>query len=159
MARILDMDELVVDSETQVAELIAKWIKHDEINPLGQVDILRKSMRLNLMSTDCLENLVSNTGLPLFDGSCCKAVNRLDELDESTSRRVGKPDSILAVGGGVDTGNERNVYEYGRSVERYDPVRNAWGIFPSLNDSHFNAGVVNAFGSLYALGTWTQVYK
>ena len=149
LARILDMDELVIDSETQVAELIAKWIKHDEINPLGQVDVLRKSMRLNFMSTDCLENLVSNTGIPLFDGGCCKAVNR---LDESTSRRVGKPDSILAVGGGLDIiGNERNYYE-GRSVERYDPVRNAWGIFPSLNDSRFNAGVVNAFGSLYALG-------
>ena len=159
LARILAMDELVIDSEMQVAELIAKWIKYDEINRLGQVDLLRRSIRLSLMPTDGLENWVSNTGLPLFDGSCCKAVNRLDELDESTSRHVGKPDSILAVGGGVDTGNERNVYEYGRSVERYDPVRNAWGIFPSLNDSRFNAGVVNAFGSLYALGTWTQVYK
>ena len=153
LARILTMNELVIDSETQVVELIAKWIKHDNINRLGQLDVLRKSIRLNLMPTDCLENLFSNTGIPLFDGSGCKAANRLDELDQSTSRRVGKPASILAVGGGVpvDTGWERNDYD-GRSVERYDPVRDAWGIFPSLNDSRFNAGVVNAFGSLYALG-------
>ncbi|XP_065845868.1 kelch-like protein 20 [Oscarella lobularis] len=148
LARILAMDELVIDSEMQVAELIAKWIKYDEINRLGQVDLLRRSIRLSLMPTDGLENWVSNTGIPLFDGSCCKAANR---LDESTSHRAGRPASILAVGGGVDIGNESNHYE-SRSVERYDPVRDAWDIFPSLNDSRFNAGVVNAFGSLYALG-------
>ncbi|XP_065844132.1 kelch-like protein 20 [Oscarella lobularis] len=148
LARILAMDELTVDSETQVVELIAKWIKHDESDRLGQVDVLRKSIRLNLTSPDTLKNLVSNAGISLLDSSCFKATDR---LGEPTSHRVGKLPNILAVGGGKYIGNEENFYN-GSSVERYDPVRKDWWIFPSLNASRFKAGVVNAFGSLYALG-------
>ena len=142
-ANILAMDELVVDSEEQVIELVKKWVgKQAEPPANAEATLLQNCVRWPLL----------NLKLPSEETVKASSHNSEDVGDtEIPPYRSGSPAVLVAAGGSCHCKHhsDDHAVAYANS---YSPIHDSWKAFPSLNHSRYALAVVNASGSLYAVG-------
>ena len=158
LSRLLESEDLNVESEEQVFESVLKWVKHDIENRRKAFADILKHVRLPLMERSYLVSRVGTEPLVRQDEDC------RDLLDEAKNylllpeqraalegprtrpRRPMKFEQVLYAVGGWCSGDAISM------VERYNSHTDEWKVVTTMGKRRCGVGVAVLGDLLYAIG-------
>eukprot|EP00118_Oscarella_pearsei_P003985 m.16535 g.16535 ORF g.16535 m.16535 type:complete len:589 (+) comp26992_c0_seq3:152-1918(+) len=158
VAKLIESDDLGVQSEEQVFEAVLAWVKHDPLTRERDLASLIGLVRLPLLSKEYLVNSVETEAITRRNNVCkdyiieamkfhlMSAEQRSQFQTPRTQPRksIGLPKIIVVIGGQAPKAI--------RSVEKFDFLVQKWSPAAELNSRRCRCGVAVSGGLVYAVG-------